>query len=154
MRHVRRSHIRIKTKLLSPRQHGQVRIMLLTKKQKENINKKYPLYSQDGKRKNAVCVAKFFIGDQTWYITEGFFEDGDFCMFGIAINGWGAEYGYVSYKELQYIKVNVKTPFGKMPQSVERDIFFTPKPLCDIKDKALQKFLSRQYDDEEENKAV
>ena len=83
--------------------------MLLTKKQKENINKKYPLYSQDGKRKNAVCVA---------------------------------------------IKVNVKTPFGKMPQSVERDIYFTPKPLCDIKDKALQKFLLRLYNDEEENKAV
>ena len=44
---------------------------LLTNKMKEEISKNYPLYSQDGKQENAICVAKFFIGNYTWYITEG-----------------------------------------------------------------------------------
>lgn len=129
-------------------------MLLLTKKQKENINKKYPLYSQDGKGMNAICVAKFFVGNWTWYVTEGSYEDGDFLMFGIVINGWGDEYGYTSYNELQKLKVEVKTPFGVLPISVERDKYFEPKPLCKIDEPGLKNFLSRLYGNEKKAAAV
>ena len=37
----------------------------------EEILKSYPLYSQDGKGKDAVCVAIFFIGHVRWFVLEG-----------------------------------------------------------------------------------
>ena len=37
--------------------------------------KSYPLYSQDGKGKDAVCVAIFFIGHVRWFVLEGQPED-------------------------------------------------------------------------------
>ena len=39
---------------------------------------KYPLYSQDGKKADAVVVAKYFFPATalTWYVTEGRKEDG------------------------------------------------------------------------------
>lgn len=113
---------------------------LLTNKMKEEISKDYPLYSQDGKGKNATCVAKFFLGSCTWYITEGNFEDGDFIMFGIFASENEHEYGYVSLKEME--SVNVK---GFV---IERDLHFDRQPLKDIKDSNLQSYLSRFYDED------
>lgn len=33
--------------------------------------KQYPLYSQDGKKKDAICQCVFFIGKVRWYVLEG-----------------------------------------------------------------------------------
>lgn len=45
----------------------------------------YPLYSQDSKKKDAVCIAVFFIGNARWYILEGQRENDDFVLFGIVV---------------------------------------------------------------------
>lgn len=107
---------------------------LLTKQTKEQINKAYPLYSQDGKGKEAVCVAKFFIGNWTWYILEGSFQATDFMMYGIVINGMDNEYGYVSLNEMESLNVRGCT--------IERDLYFEERPLKDIDDSQLQAFLA------------
>ena len=46
--------------------------------------KKFPLYSQDGKKADAVVVAKYFFPATalTWYVTEGRQEDDDYLFFG------------------------------------------------------------------------
>lgn len=33
--------------------------------------KQYPLYSQDGKKKGAICQCVFFLGNLRWYVLEG-----------------------------------------------------------------------------------
>lgn len=102
---------------------------------------KYPLYSQDGKKKDAVAVCKFFMcaGAWTWYIMEADMDIG--CLYGITINGeGGAEYGYLDLNELQ----NLKTSKGLR---VERDITFVPCELGKIRDSYLQDFLNRLYDE-------
>lgn len=110
---------------------------LLTQQMKEEISKSYPLYSQDEKGENAMCIAKFFIGSWTWYITEGNFEGDDFIMYGIIINGTGDEYGYVSLNEMESINIR--------GFQIERDLYFKNQPLKDIKDSQLKSFLHRVY---------
>lgn len=103
---------------------------------KDEIEKNYPLHSQEGKAKKAVCIAKFFIGNWTWYILEGNREDDDFIMFGIVINGMGNEYGYTSLNELENICVH-----GLF--QVERDLYFEWQKLEDIDDLQLHDFLTQ-----------
>lgn len=71
----------------------------------------FPLYSQDGKRKEAICRAIFAIGSACWYILEGEREGDDTIMFGIVIGLLEDEYGYVSLKELSEIELNL-TSYG------------------------------------------
>ncbi|HEY5529993.1 MAG TPA: DUF2958 domain-containing protein [Thermoleophilia bacterium] len=73
--------------------------------------------------------AHFFdpTGPANWYITEGSPEGDDFVMFGLCDMGLGfPELGYASMNELQ----SVKTRLGL---GVERDLYWTPKPLSEIK---------------------
>lgn len=109
---------------------------LLSEKQNREIESKYPLGSQDGKKGNAVCVAKFFLGNYTWYIIEGSYEDDDFMMFGVVVTDTDAEFSYISYNELQSLRM-----YGYM--CVERDRYFDKCKLLDIKDDMLQKFLKQ-----------
>lgn len=51
----------------------------------EKAMKDYPLYSQDSKKKDALCIAVFFIGSARWYILEGQREYDDFVLFGIIV---------------------------------------------------------------------
>ena len=117
---------------------------LLTSEIKKRLAK-YPTYSQDGKKKEAVAVCKFFLcqGAWTWYVLEC---DAEYNIaYGITINGAGeGEYGYFSLPELQ----KVRTRYGL---GVERDIYFKPTKLGDIKDDTYLKiFLSKLYDKEDE----
>ena len=41
-----------------------------------------PLYSQDGKKKDAKCIAVFLIGNIRWYVLEGQPEGTDFILYG------------------------------------------------------------------------
>lgn len=101
---------------------------------------KYPLYSQDGKRKEAVAVVKLFLpqGAWTWYVMEANLETGE--LFGICVNGEGdVEYGYFSLQEL----TSIRTRLGL---GIERDASFKPTQLKDIDDANVKKFLSNLYD--------
>ena len=60
---------------------------------------KYPLYSQDGKKGDAVVVAKYFFPATAlaWYVTEGRREDNDYLFFGLVVGtDTSAEMGYFS----------------------------------------------------------
>lgn len=101
----------------------------------------YPLYSQDGKGVDAICVAKFFIGNIRWYVMEGEIAGKDFDFFGITCGMGDTEYGYMSAREMSEVKVNT----CGLTFHIERDANFTPCKLKDIKDPELQSFLSEIY---------
>ena len=63
--------------------------MKLVTKEVEKRLQKYPLYSQDGKKKEAICVVKFFMCgvNYTWYVLEADLENK--ILFGITINTSG-----------------------------------------------------------------
>lgn len=105
----------------------------------------YPLYTQDGKQKNAVCVCLFRIGNVRWYILEGQEEGNDFTFYGIVAGLCETEYGYISANELQEIKVNADC-YGLGILTVEQDKSFKSCKLEEIKDDELQNFLSSLYD--------
>lgn len=60
----------------------------------------YPLYSQDGKGKDAVCCAIFALCSVRWFILEGETEGEDAILFGIVVGLAEDEYGYISLNEL------------------------------------------------------
>jgi len=82
-----------------------------------------PLYSQE-RTPDPMCWAKFFTpdGQWTWYAIE--FDGKDLC-FGYVI-GLDAELGYFHLSEL----LGVRGPLG-LP--VERDLYFTPCRLSQVK---------------------
>lgn len=75
--------------------------------QLEEALKGFPLYSQDGKGKNAVCCAIFALGGIRWFILEGETEGNDTVLFGIVIGLAEDEYGYVSLNELSEVEVDL-----------------------------------------------
>lgn len=110
--------------------------MKLITKSIEKQLQKYPIYSQDGKKKDAVCVVKFFMCgvNYTWYILEADLDNKE--LFGITINSYGeAEYGYISLTELETVR-------NRWGLGVERDKYFEPTKLADINDEVLQEFLN------------
>ena len=90
----------------------------LITKEVEKAFAKYPLYSQDGKGKDAVVLAKFFLpaGRFTWYVLEAEKQtNGDYLFFGY-VQGLDDEYGYFTMSELK----KIRTPWG-LP--IERDMY-------------------------------
>lgn len=105
----------------------------------------YPLYSQDGKKKDTVCNLVFHIGNICWYITEGQTEGNDFTFFGIVTGLAETEYGYFSAAEMESIEYDAtQHGLGKLKITQIED--FTPRQLGTIADPRLQEFLSRLYD--------
>lgn len=104
--------------------------------------KDFPLYSQDGKGKDAVCVCVFFIGNIRWYVLEGQPERGDFVFFAIVVGLQETEYGYVSAGEMENIEIERE---GQKLR-ITGLIGFVPRPLKEIRDEELQAFLSDLYD--------
>jgi len=91
----------------------------------ETIRKAVPkLYSQEEKGDEAVAYIKFFTpwSNWTWYATE---FDGEDIFFGLVV-GLETELGYFSLKELSEV-----TGLGGL--KIERDLYFTPKPLSELK---------------------
>lgn len=90
------------------------------------LEKQLPaLYAQDGKGDEAIVYAKFFTPDSnwTWYATEYSPETGTF--FGL-VDGHEKELGYFTLSDLQTIR-------GRMNLPVERDMYFTPTTLGELK---------------------
>jgi hypothetical protein len=96
-------------------------MLLLTKANRKSLPK---LYSQDGKGMDAIAQVKFFTPDSnwTWYASE---FDGEDLFFGLVV-GQSTELGYFSLSEL-------KTVRGAFGLPVERDRYFSPKPLRECK---------------------
>jgi len=107
--------------------------------------KDYPLYSQDARRKDAICVAVFYIANIRWYILEGQPENDDFIFYGIIVGTVETEYGYASANEMADIKVDA-THLGLGTLQVRQHRPFTPQRLADIEDTELQEFLTNLYD--------
>jgi len=93
---------------------------------KEILKKLPPLYSQENNPDPTVWV-KFFdpTGSWTWYATEGSQEGDDFIFFGL-VDGFEEELGNFSLNELSSVR-------GKFGLGIERDMYFTPKPLSQVK---------------------
>ena len=104
---------------------------LLTKELRKKLP---PIGSTDGAGEEAVAQVKFFTPDSswTWYAVEGgpvLDEEGnevDYELFGL-VYGLEKEIGYFCLSELE----SVRGPLG-LP--IERDLYFTPRPLCECKD--------------------
>ncbi len=105
----------------------------------------YPLYSQDNKKKDALCIAVFNIGNIRWYILVGQPEHDDFTLYGIVVGLHETEYGYMSANEMSSIAYDA-SEYGLGSLLVEQDMEFEPCTLAEIKGVELQKFLSRLYD--------
>ena len=102
----------------------------------------FPLYSQDGKGKEAVCRAIFALGSVRWFILEGNREDDDVILFGIVVGLMEDEYGYISLNELSDVELDLSAQgLGKL--QVRQQQNFEPVPLKLIRDSRLQDFLAR-----------
>ena len=104
----------------------------------------YPLYSQDGKGKEAVCRAVFALGAVRWFILEGNREDNDVILFGIVVGLMEDEYGYVSLNELSDVELDLSAQgICKLQGHPCQQQNFKPVPLKQIQDSRLQDFLAR-----------
>src|SRR5258706_11250248 len=96
------------------------------------------LYSQEQQGLEAIAQVKFFTPDSSWvwYASEGsdVDEDGyydtdkekiDFVFFGL-VAGLENELGYFSLAELEQIR-------GPMGLPIERDLYFSPRTLRELK---------------------
>jgi len=93
-------------------------MQLMTKEIEEEL-KKYPLYSQDGKKKKHF-ICKFFnpYGAGTWLVSEGEKqESGDWLFFG-KVHLFETEWGYFTLSELESVKFPNGTPV------IERDLHY------------------------------
>lgn len=102
----------------------------------KDIEKKLPaLYHFESTGTEAVALVKYFdpSGSWTWYVAEGQKqEDGDWLFWG-AVDGFEFEYGYFRLSELEHAKDGC-TGLQSLP--IERDLYFTPMPLSELRLKA------------------
>jgi hypothetical protein len=89
---------------------------LMTKELERQMPK---LYSQDGKGFDAIVYARYFhcFSNWLWLATE--YDPTDKIFFGY-VCGFEKEWGNFSLEEMEGI------------QGVERDLYFTPKPLKEV----------------------
>ncbi len=109
--------------------------------------KNFPLYSQDGKQKEAICVCTFTIANIRWYVLEGQPEGDDFTIYAIVVGMGEDEYGYASIKEMESITIDA-AEYGLGLLHIEEDKRFSMKPLWEIADPRLQNLLTRLYGSE------
>jgi Protein of unknown function (DUF2958) len=83
-----------------------------------------PLYANEKLGLDALAPVKFFTPDNqwTWYATE---YDGKDTFFGL-VSGFEVEMGYFSMVELEGVR-------GSLGLPIERDLYFTPTPLRQLK---------------------
>ena len=110
--------------------------------QLEEALKGFPLYSQNGKGKEAVCRAGFALGSVRWFILEGEAEENDIILFGIVIGLMEDEYSYISLNELSEIELDL-TAQGLGKLQIRQQPNFQPTELRLLNDKRLQRFLAR-----------
>ena len=87
---------------------------LLTKKIKKDARKQHLVY-QESELTDLKIVAKYFLGNWTWYMMT-IDKDEDYCW-GI-VDGDYVEMGSFSLKELEQLKI------GPFQLGVERDLYY------------------------------
>lgn len=125
---------------------GTIKNRLVTPELEKAI-KDCPLYSQDSKEKDAVCIAMFCIGSAKWYVLEGQETENDLTLYGIVVGLFESEYGYFSTNEMSQITIDASR-FGLGRLHIEQKKDFEACRLSEIEDEELQRFLSRMYDKE------
>lgn len=113
--------------------------------------KNFPLYSQEEKGKDAICVAVFTIGHIRWFVLEGQTEENDFMLFTIVCGLCETEYGYVSANELEKIEIDGSKYGINDKFHVCQVKGFTPTKLKNIQDNELRSFLHRLYSKPQKN---
>ena len=103
---------------------------------------KYPLYSQDGLGKAAMCIGILELANIKWYVLEGQQEGNDYTLFTIVAGLAETEYGYTSANELASIQVD-GSKYGLGTLQVQQQIGFKPIALSSISDSRVKQFLSR-----------
>jgi hypothetical protein len=95
------------------------------------INQIPNLYETEDKD-DQIAQVKLFTPDSnfTWYILELCKENLDVC-YGFTV-GFEAEYGYFSLEEIEALR-------GPMGLMVERDMWFEPLPMSEIKKQISQR---------------
>ena len=88
----------------------------------EALFKKYPLYTQDWV-KNPIVIAKLFVWNITWYLTE-YDKETKAAFWYVTWMGWD-EFGYIHIQELEEVRIN-------NIWEVEGDLYFTSTPLKDL----------------------
>ena len=97
----------------------------------EEIKKMLPALNSQEEVPDPVCNLKFFTPDSSfsWFILEGGQqEDGDWLFFCKVVSHLcpEGELGYVILSQLEEVRGSLNLP-------VERDLYFTPKPLSQCK---------------------
>ena len=92
----------------------------------ESKEKLPALYSGEELGLMAIALVKFFTPDSnwSWYASE---FDGEDLFFGL-VSGFEVELGYFSLSEFQSVK-------GSLGLPIERDIYYEPKTLKELKEK-------------------
>lgn len=101
---------------------------LLTKE----LERALPPLGSQAENDNPTIRAKFFTPDSnwTWYVIEGeFSEDHNGWLFFGLVDGLEREFGYFTLGQLQEVR-------GKLGLPVERDRYWTPKPVSEVQAKA------------------
>ncbi len=90
----------------------------------QELREKLPPLGATEKVDDPVCQVKYFTpdGSWTWFATEFDAED---TFFG-AVSGAEFEIGYFSLSELESLR-------GPLGLSIERDLYFKPTPLSQIR---------------------
>lgn len=93
----------------------------------EILGKLPPLYATDGQGDKAIVQVKFFTPwtRWTWYATE--YSPEEKVFFGL-VHGQEEELGYFSLDELESVT-------GPMGLKIERDLYFNPCPLSQVRSK-------------------
>lgn len=104
----------------------------------EKLLKAHPLYSQDGKKAEALVICKFFLGSITWYVIEGSEEENDYILYGLTCNDQAAEFGYTSLNEMEGVEIETEIEDGtgqdkgSITLEIERDKYFSPITLREL----------------------
>ena len=69
----------------------------------EETFKDFPLYSQDNRKRNAICLMLFTLGNIRWYILEGEKTNNDFTLYGIVVGLCSVK---VAFRKKFIIKLN------------------------------------------------
>ena len=113
---------------------------LITGQLAEQLSK-YPLYSQDGLGKAAICIGILELANIKWYVLEGQQEGNDYTLFTIVAGLAETEYGYISANELASIQVD-GSKYGLGMLQVQQQVDFKPTTLSSISDSRVKQFLS------------
>ena len=89
----------------------------------QELMEQFPKLGETAEHENPMVQAKFFYPDfsWTWYAIE---FDGEDTFYGF-VDGDAGEFGTFSLSELM-------TTRGKLGCEIERDLYFTPKPIEEV----------------------